>query len=301
MQTPTAIALGFFDGVHLGHAALLRKTRALADAQNLRALALSFDVHPQTALGHPAPLLTTMALREALLRDEFGMEDVEFLHFAALMRMPWRQFFEEVLLGQYQARQLICGYDYRFGAGGEGTAEKLAALCRTRGVGCEIVPPVTLDGQVVSSTHIRKLISRGEVAEAARFLGRPYRLTGKVVHGSGLGRTMGTPTANLDPGELLLPGRGVYVTLARVGEIACPAVTNVGTRPTVGGEAVSVESWLTDYGGDLYGRELTVDFCQYLRPERQFDSVEALRTEIVKNAEQARAYFTARAESEESQ
>ena len=300
MQTPTAIALGFFDGVHLGHAALLRRTRALADAQSLRALALSFDVHPQTALGRPTPLLSTPAMREDLLRNEFGMDDVEFLHFAALMRMPWRQFFEDVLLGQYRARQLVCGYDYRFGAGGEGTAEKLAAICDGYGVGCEIVPPVTLDDTVVSSTHIRGLIARGDVAEAARFLGRPYRLTGTVIDGSDLGRELGAPTANLAPGELLLPERGVYITRAHVGAAAYSAVTNVGMRPTVNGEALSVESWLLDFGGDLYGRELCLDFCSYLRPERRFDSIEALRTEIVNNAEQARAYFAARAESEES-
>lgn len=300
MQTPTAIALGFFDGVHLGHAALLRRTRAHADAQGLRALALSFDVHPQTALGRPTPLLSTPAMREALLRGEFGMDAVEFLHFAGLMRMPWRQFFDEVLRGQYQARQLICGYDYRFGAGGEGTAEALAALCEERGIGCEIVPPVRLDGTVVSSTHIRKLISRGEVAEAARFLGRPYRLTGSVVHGSGLGRTMGTPTANLAAGELLLPGRGVYITRALVGDAAWPAVTNVGERPTVDGSSLRVESWLPDFDGALYGAELALDFFEFLRPERKFDTLEALRAEIMENAEQARAYFAARAESEES-
>ena len=300
MQIPTAIALGFFDGVHLGHAALLRQTRALADARGLRALALSFDVHPQTALGHPTPLLSTPAMREALLREEFGMDAVEFLHFAALMRMPWRQFFEDVLLGQYRARKLVCGYDYRFGAGGEGTAEALAALCAERGIGCEIVPPVKLDGQVVSSTYIRKLISQGEVAEAARFLGRPYRLVGTVIHGSGLGRTMGVPTANLASGDLLLPGRGVYITRAHVGETAWSAVTNVGTKPTLDGEGLSVESWLPDYGGDLYGKTVALDFCQYLRPERKFASVEALRAEIVNNAEQARAYFAARAESEGS-
>ena len=299
MQTPTAIALGFFDGVHLGHAALLRRTRAHADAQGLRALALSFDVHPQTALGRPTPLLSTPAMREALLRGEFGMDAVEFLHFAGLMRMPWRQFFDKVLLGQYQARQLICGYDYRFGAGGEGTAQALAALCAERGIGCEIVPPVRLDGTVVSSTHIRGLISRGEGAEAARFLGRPYRLTGTVVHGSGLGRKLGTPTANLDAGELLLPGRGVYITRALVGDAAYAAVTNVGARPTVDGEALRVESWLPDFDGALYGAALALDFWEYLRPERKFDSLEALRAEIVNNAEQARAYFAARAESEE--
>ena len=300
MQIPSAIALGFFDGVHLGHAALLRRTRALADDLGLCALALSFDVHPQTALGCPTPLLSTPAMREQLLREEFGMDAVEFLHFADLMRMPWRQFFREVLLGRYHARQLVCGYDYRFGAGGEGTAEKLAEVCRERGIGCEIVPPVRLEGQVVSSTHIRSLIARGEVAEAARFLGRPYRLTGTVIHGDGLGHKMGTPTANLAPGELLLPGRGVYITLARIGEAAFPAVTNVGVRPTVEGEGLSVESWLQSCTGDLYGKTLSLDFCQYLRPERRFASVEALQAEIVNNAEQARAFFASRAESEES-
>ena len=302
MHSPSVIALGFFDGVHLGHMALLRTVRARADALGLQAMALSFDVHPDTLVRHmSAPLLSTPSQRERLLLEEGGMDKVQFLHFdEAFMNMPWQTFLDEILIRQFAAAHLVCGYDYRFGARGQGTAQALAAACRARGLGCDVVDKVELDGITVSSTHIRALLSAGDAAQAARFLGRPYCLTGRVVHGNGLGRAWGTPTANLIPApELLLPKRGVYITRAWCAGGDYAAVTNVGMRPTVDGGETRVEAWLLDYDGDLYGQEIALDFYAYLRPERKFGSVEALRDEIIKNAGQTRDFFSARAEKEE--
>ena len=302
MQPSSVIALGFFDGVHLGHTALLRTVRRRADELGLRAVALSFDIHPDTLVRRTAvPLLSTTAQREQLLRAGGGMDEVRFLHFDEdFMNMPWQTFLDEVLIGQYGAAHLVCGYDYRFGAKGVGTAEKLSEACAARGLGCDIVGKVELDGITVSSSYIRKLLAAGDCTQASRFLGRPYCLTGRVVHGSALGRTMDTPTANLIPSpELLVPKRGVYITRARCTAGNFAAVTNVGTRPTVEGEDIRVEAWLLDFDGNLYNQEMELDFYAYLRPERKFDHLQALRDEIIKNADQARAYFSARAEWEE--
>ena len=302
MQPSSVIALGFFDGVHLGHMALLRTVRRRADELGLRAVALSFDIHPDALVRRIAvPLLSTTAQREHLMRAGGRMDEVRFLHFDEdFMNMPWQTFLDEVLIGQFGAAHLVCGYDYRFGAKGAGTADKLSEACAARGLGCDIVGKVELDGITVSSSYIRELLAAGDCAQAARFLGRPFCLTGRVVHGSALGRTMDTPTANLVPSpELLVPKRGVYITRARCTAGDFAAVTNVGTRPTVAGEDVRVEAWLMEYNGNLYNQEMELDFYAYLRPERKFDDLQALRDEIIKNADQARAYFSACAEWEE--
>ena len=282
--------------------ALLETVRRRADEAGLRAVALSFDVHPDTLVrGEQVQLLSTTARRERILRTEGRMDEVRFLHFdSAFMNMPWQTYLDEVLIRQFGAARVVCGYDYRFGARGEGTAEKLAEACELRGLGCDVVGKVTLDGITVSSTYIRALLAAGDAARAARFLGRPYCLSGRVVHGDALGRTLGTPTANVAPApELLLPKRGVYAARARCAAGEFTAVVNVGVRPTVNGGDVRVEAWLPDFAGNLYGQEIELDFYAYLRPERKFDSVDALRDEIIQNADQARAYFDSRAEREE--
>ena len=302
MPYPSVIALGFFDGVHLGHMALLRTVRRRADEKGLRAMALSFDTHPDALIhGGEVRLLSTTAQRERILRTEGRMDEVRFLHFdRAFMNMPWQTFLDEVLIRQFGAGHLVCGYDYRFGARGEGTATLLKEACEARGLGCDVVDKVTLDGITVSSTYIRTLLAAGEAGRAERFLGRPYCLTGTVVHGNALGRTLGTPTANIAPApELLLPKRGVYAARVRCAAGEFTAVANVGVRPTVAGEDVRVEAWLPDFAGNLYGQEIELDFYAYLRPERKFDSVDALRDEIIQNADQARIYFDSRAEQEE--
>lgn len=292
------IALGFFDGVHLGHGALLRQVAETARGSHLIPSAVTFDHHPRDLIpgARSAPLLTTPEDRRDLMSQLYGIKELIILPFDTHLRdMPWQDFVTHVLVEQYRAAHLVAGQDFRFGRGGAGTGAHLAHLCRELGLGCDIIDQVQLEGTAVSSTYIRALIHNGEVERAARFLGHPHSLTGQVVHGKGLGRRIGIPTANLriSP-EVLTPAFGVYACQARVGARRCMAVTNVGVRPTVAdGDQVSIEPWLLDFDGDLYGQELRVEFFTRLRGERKFDSLEELRAAVQENAEQTRAYFSA--------
>lgn len=293
MEKQTIYALGFFDGVHLGHGALLKACRELADQKNCLAGAITFDTHPDTLVSGVTPgLINTAADRERLLREQHKMDTVLTLPFdKAMMTMPWQNFFR-LLVDQYHAAGLVCGHDFRFGNRGEGNGALLQIACREEGIPCIVVPEQTVDGIRVSSTYIRTLLEAGDMEQAARFLGHPHMLSGTVVPGHHLGRTLGIPTANLAfPRELLRPRFGVYACLALVDGERRPAVTNVGTRPTVGGETVTVEPWLLDFSGDLYGRELTLEFHKFLRPERKFDSLTELQEEIRKNASQTLEFF----------
>lgn len=290
----TVLALGFFDGLHIGHGALLQRARSVADQLGCEAKVLTFDTHPdELVFGQRVPLINTAEDRLEMARRIFHMDGVISCHFdRALMQMPWQKFIDTVLLQQEHAAHVVCGESFRFGYRGEGTPQALQARCKELGIGCDICPNVTLDGTVVSSTEIRKLLQSGEMAQANRFLGHPYQLTGTVVAGQQLGRTIGIPTANLHlPPELLVVRNGVYVTLAEVEGSTYPAVTNVGVRPTVGGQQVTVEPWLLDFSGDLYGKTLCLRFYDFLRPEKKFDSLERLQAEIFRNAAQTRAYF----------
>ena len=224
----------------------------------------------------------------------YGIDEVLALHFdAATMRQPWQEFVERTLIGAYSAVHLVCGADYRCGSGGAGTAELLQAFCAARGVGCDVIPQLSMDGAAVSSSRIRGLIASGEMAEAVRLLGHPHLLSGTVVTGHQLGRTIGIPTANLDVSpQILLPMDGVYAAETEVDGRRYPAVTNIGMRPTVHGDCRTVEPWLLDFSGDLYGRRLTLRLLTFLRGERRFPSLEALQAEIRRNAEQTRALLS---------
>lgn len=285
------IALGFFDGVHLGHGGLLRQARAVADRLQIPAAALTLDTHPDALLrGEAVALLNTPAERELLMRRLYGIDEVLTLHFdREVMRQPWEDFVRTTLAQRYHAAHLVCGHDYRFGAGGAGTPALLAQTARSLGIGFDCIPEIRLDGQTVSSTLIRRLLRDGEMRQAVRFLGHPHLLSGTVVRGRQLGRTLGIPTANMAVSEsILLPRRGVYAAKARFDGQERLAVVNIGCRPTVHGETVTVEPWLLDFDGDLYGHELCLALYDFIRPEREFPSLDALRAEILRNAEQVR-------------
>ena len=282
---PRVFALGFFDGVHLGHQALLKECLLLARQTGGIPCALTFDVHPKDLVQGNAPkLINTPADRRKLL-EQFGMESIHTLQFDAHTRkMPWQDFFR-YLTEELQAAGLVCGEDFRFGYQGEGTAEKLKTLCKEKNIPCVVVPEQTKDGIRISSTHIRQLIEQGEMEKAVAFLGHPHILSGTVISGRKLGRTIGIPTANIQiPEGVILPPKGVYA--CKVGKHL--AVTNIGSRPTVGGHHLTVEPWILDFEGDLYGKQITVEFYRFLRPEQKFDSLEALQAEIQKNAAQTR-------------
>lgn len=298
MKQSCVLALGFFDGVHIGHGGLLRRTREAANRLGLPAAALTFDTHPDTLVfGTEMPLLNTAADREYLMRSLYGIDNVLTLHFdRAMMARPWEQFAEEILFGAYHAVHLVCGHDFRFGDRGAGTPEKLAQLCASHGIGFDKIEEIRMDGAAVSSTRIRMLLEAGDMAQAVRCLGHPHILTGTVISGRHLGHTFGIPTANLAlPAELLRPRFGVYAALACFDGIKRPAVVNIGSRPTVGGTHVTVEPWILDFDGDLYGHELRLEFYEFLRPEVKFPSIDALKEEIHRNAAQTRAYFERRA------
>ena len=280
MKKKMIYALGFFDGVHLGHQALLEACLALAQQQNMRPGAITFEKHPQSLFTPtPPPLINTDADRDRLLQ-QWGMERVRKLPVTQeIMSTDWQVFLDQLLSDD--AGGFVCGADYRFGRGGEGDAQKLAAYCQEHHMPCVVVPDRLLDGIRVSSTHIRGLLETGEMEQAVRFLGHPHMLTGTVVTGRGLGHTIGIPTANLElPQSLVCPRLGVYACTAEVEGKIYPAVTNIGSRPTVGGHHITVEPWLLDFSGDLYGKPLTLRFFKFLRPEKKFPSLEALRNQI---------------------
>lgn len=282
----TIYALGFFDGVHRGHGALLRECVRLAAETGAVPGVITFSSHPDTlVLGRTPPLINTIEDRKRLISRLFGIEKVLFLPFdRAMMTMAWQDFYR-MLRREYGAAGLVCGHDFSFGSRGEGNAALLAAACRADGIPCTVIPEQRVDGITVSSTYIRTLLESGDMERAAAFLGHPHLLTGTVVHGRALGRTLGTPTANLLlPDGLLVPRFGVYACRAETDGKTYPAVTNVGTRPTVDGTGVTVEPWLLGFDGDLYGKPLTLEFFRFLRPEQKFPSLEALQAAIRQNA-----------------
>ena len=282
-------ALGFFDGVHRGHAALLRRCRELA-GDALEPGAVTFLGHPDTlVLGVTPGLINTPADRARLLREIGGVKRVVELPFDRKMcAMAWDDFLD-MLAEAYDAAGFVCGEDFRFGFQGVGTALTLASYCRERGLPWAVVPEQLCRGERISSTRIRQLLEMGDMEQAAEFLGHPHILTGAVIHGHQLGRRLGIPTANLAlPKELAEPKHGVYACRVGLEGEARAAVTNVGTRPTVEGSGVTVEPWILDYEGDLYGKEIRLEFLRFLRPERKFPDLESLKAEILRNAEQTR-------------
>ena len=281
-------ALGFFDGVHLGHQQLLKECCRLANEHDCSTAAITFDRHPKSLFtDKPTVLISTIPDRK-LLMERYGIESVRVLPVInEIMNLPWQEFIQ-ILLDD-GAVGFVCGDDFHFGRRGEGSAEKLQHLCREKNLPCTVVPEQALGSIRISSTYIRRQIETGDMATAVTFLGHPYTLTGTVVHGQKLGRTLGIPTANLHlPAGLAIPKFGVYACSVLIDGIRYPAVTNIGTRPTVSGEGITVEPWILDYSGNLYGREITIEFYKFLRPEQKFPSLEALQTEIYRNAEETR-------------
>ena len=292
---PTVIALGFFDGVHRGHGALLRRTVERAAALGATPAVFTFDRPPKEVVtGHPVPLINSPEDRRALIRRLYGIEQVIMAPFdRAMMTMSWQDFITS-LVEQYGAVHLVAGHDYHFGYKNEGTPELLRSRCAELGLGCDIIPKVEYEGITVSSTYIRTLVEAGDVERAAAFLGHPHCLSQIVTHGRRIGRTIGVPTINFVlPPSVLVPDHGVYITRVTLPDgTRCPGVTNVGIRPTVSdGGTLSVETFLLDYDGDLYGQRIRLDFCRRLREEQRFPSLDALRRQILLDIDSARAYF----------
>ena len=283
--------LGFFDGVHVGHQALLKACVGLAAEMDVETAAITFENHPQSLFSNQIPpLLTNLKDRYRLLLG-CGIDHIyPFPVTKEVMSTNWRDFLD--MLVEYGAAGFVCGDDFRFGNRGEGNGEKLKEYCAEHGMPCIIIPEQTMDDTRVCSTYIRRQIEEGDMATAVRFLGHPHILTGQVTSGRKIGRKIGVPTANLTiPEGVAVPKFGVYACRVVIDGIDYASVANVGTRPTVGGHRVTVEPWILGFDGDLYGREITLEFHKFLRPERKFDSLEELRSEIQKNAEETKEFF----------
>ncbi|MDR3311045.1 MAG: riboflavin biosynthesis protein RibF [Oscillospiraceae bacterium] len=290
------IALGFFDGIHIGHSALLERALAVARETDRIPSVITFDTSPKSFVtGNPVELINSPEDRAGLIHRIFGIEDVIFLHFdRTTAEIKWNEFIE-MLHADFGASYLIAGRDHRFGHRGEGDADKLKAYCEERGIGCGIIPEVIYKGAACSSTLIRGLLKDGGISAANGYLGHPHVLTDVVRYGYRLGRTLGTPTINMRFGDgVLIPARGVYATRVYLdgGEVRC-GVTNIGTRPTVSGgdETVTAETHIIDYRANLYGHNVRIEFFERLRPEMRFSGTDELKAQIQRDIESVRKYF----------
>jgi riboflavin kinase/FMN adenylyltransferase len=284
------IALGNFDGVHLGHAAVLRAAHAARP--DLKLAVLTFEPHPREFFRpQDPPFRLTLAAERAAALEALGVAVLYELPFdSAFSHLTAEQFVADVLHGGLGAANLACGADFAFGHRRGGDIAFLASRAEALGIGLTIVPPVADAQGPISSTRIRRLLQDGYPERAAALLGRPHTIRGEVMHGDARGRTIGFPTANIYLKQHLEPARGVYAVTARLPDGAVvKGVANIGLRPTVGGAESRLEAHLFDFAGDLYGAELTVGLHFFIREEKKFGSFEALKAQIVADAAQARA------------
>ena len=282
-------ALGYFDGVHAGHAAVIAAAGRQAKKYGLPLAVFTFSFARERLAAKGRADIFTVEERLSRLAS-LGVEAVCLFDFDDIRDLTPQQFVERILRGCMGARAVCTGPDFRFGGGGAGDTAALAALCGPYGIETCVCPERAADGRKVSTTHIKELLAAGEIGDVNALLSRPYSLTLPVEHGDERGRTMGFATANQSlPSGILPPRFGVYATVAEIGGRAYPAVTNVGTRPTFYRAGTALfETHLLDFAGDLYGRPLTVRFCRYLRGEKRFASIEQLMEQIRNDCENAR-------------
>jgi riboflavin kinase/FMN adenylyltransferase len=292
-----AIALGNFDGVHFGHRAVIESARTVAHARSAPSAAAVPEPHPRVLLqpGTPPFRLQTNAQRTRAL-SALGVDHVFELGFdAAMIQMTDRQFAEQVLAGRFGVIHLSVGENFRFGRKRMGGAAELRAFGDELGFSVEIVPPVLFEGARVSSTAIREALTRGEVDQAARLLGRPWAIEGQVTRGFGRGRDFGFATANVALGDYVRPRLGIYVVRADIGDrLRRPGVASIGANPTVGAlPEPQLETHIFDFDAELYGRLIEVELIAFLRDEMRFGDVEALKAQMAVDAAQARAMLSA--------
>jgi riboflavin kinase/FMN adenylyltransferase len=290
--TGAAVAIGNFDGVHVGHRALIDRARSLAAARGLRAVALTFDPHPAAVLAPQAvpPRVCSLARRLELLAAA-GLDAAVVEPFTRdLASCAADAFVDDIVLGALGARAIVVGYDFTYGQGRAGSTDALRAHGGRAGAEVEIVPPVEVGGEIASSSKIRAYLRAGDLAGAGRLLGRRWDVDGTVVHGAKRGRAIGIPTANIAPESDLAIAPGIYAVTLGVGGAELPAVASLGTNPTfVDGGGLVLEVHVLDWDGDLYDRRVRTTFAARIRDEQKFDSIDALVAQIRRDIALARA------------
>ncbi len=296
--------IGNFDGVHLGHQAIIRRLQALGGQLALPTLLITFEPYPQEFFAGEQALPRLSRFREKMdLLSRVGLDRVLCLRFnPALARMEAGDFVRRILVQGVGVRHLVVGDDFRFGRQRRGDFAILAGLGRKHGFAVERTPTFEIDGRRVSSTWVREALTARDMVLAARLLGRPYAIAGRVAHGDKRGRQLGFPTANIHLRRKAVPVNGVFaVTMEGLAEQPLPGVANVGSRPTVDGVRSLLEVHLFDFDREIYRRHVQVNFLHSIRPERKFDSLDALKRQIARDCDAARAYFAESTTTEERQ
>jgi riboflavin kinase/FMN adenylyltransferase len=277
-----AVTIGNFDGVHIGHAAIIERLIARARAVGGPAIVFTFDPHPVRLLRpEAAPPPLTWTDRKALLLSELGVDAIiAYPTDEAFLQLTAQQFFDQIIRGRLEAWALVEGPNFYFGHNREGNIDRLRLMAEQAGITLDVVDPVVVDGEIVSSSRVRRLIAAGQIDQACRLLTHPYRIRGMVAHGASRGARLGFPTANVEAIDTLLPGPGVYAGVGYVSGTAWAAAINIGANPTFGEHALKVEVHLIGLHEQIYGQPLEVDFLSRIREVRAFASVEALSEQL---------------------
>ena len=284
IEKGSAIALGFFDGVHLAHQKIINSAISYAKLNNLSPIALSFDRSPMELLSGEHIHYLTSKEEKAQIIDKLGAS-AEFLPTdRELLSMEAKDFIEKILVGKYNIKYAVCGYNYRFGKNGRGDTEFLIKEGKRLGFTVEVAPCEMYDDESISSSRIRNLLADGNVSLANVLLGRSFFVKGIVEEGKKLGRKLGFPTANVYVDDKMAKLKnGVYKTSATVDDEIFRAITNIGTNPTVCDKSLRAETYIPDFSGDLYGKEIKVEFLDFIRSEKKFDSIGELTEQIRKD------------------
>lgn len=290
---PTVVALGNFDGVHKGHQEIINRTVRAAEAAGIKSAVFTFSNHTSTILKNVSPVKNILyADEKKAIIEGMGIDYMFNIPFDEnILVMSPEAFIEDILVDKFNIREAYCGFNFHFGYKGAGTPEVLMREGLEKGFGIHVQEPYTIDGIVVSSTYIRKLIEEGRMEECTKFMGRMYTIGGEVVIGNKLGRTIGFPTSNLIIDDAMVtPPNGVYTTICTYNGVKYPSITNVGVKPTIGTYNKNVETHIFNFDKELYGKDIRVDFIKRTREEKKFDSVEALSAQIKSDCISAKAY-----------
>ncbi len=290
---PTSTALGYFDGVHRGHRAVITEAVQNGREHGLVSTVFTLMQSPRTILkGEKSSNIITLDEKLSVI-ESLGVEQVYLIDFAGIKDITAESFIRDIVCGVFNARHVACGFNYHFGSGAKGSGEHLEEMCSGYGISVLARPRITLDDLPISSTRIRESIVKGNIPLAEKMLGRKYGFCLPVIHGRQLGRLWGTPTLNQQfPSELVKPRFGAYSAVVTVDGKKYCGVTNIGLKPTVGSDSVLIETWMPDYNGrELYNECIDIRLLRHLRDERKFSGTEELKAEIIRNGEQAREDF----------